>query len=246
MQIRIYDTPAQAGEAAALILAAQLIRRPDSVLGMATGSTPIPAYQALCRLYEAGLVDFSRATSFNLDEYIGIPEAHPCSYHRFMQEQLFSHVNLRPEAAHVPDGNAADLDAAARAYDEAIRAAGGIDVQILGIGRNGHIGFNEPGDEFVYGCHVVQLTPSTIEANKRFFDSEAEVPRQAISLGIGSIMNARQILLIATGEDKAQAVRDAVCGEVTPQLQASILRTHRDVLFLLDRGAASLLDRKGA
>lgn len=241
MQIRIFDTHAQAGEAAALILAAQLIRRPDSVLGMATGSTPIPTYQALRRLYEAGLIDFSRAISFNLDEYIGIPADHPCSYHRFMQEQLFSHVNLRPEAAHVPDGNASDLAAAARAYDDAIRRAGGIDVQILGIGRNGHIGFNEPGSEFVYGCHVVNLTPSTIEANQRFFQSEADVPRQAISLGIGSIMNARQILLIAAGADKAQAVRDAVCGEVTPQVQASILRTHRDVIFLLDKEAAARL-----
>lgn len=241
MRVCTYDTAEQAGCAAALMLAARLIRRPDSVLGMATGSTPIPAYQELIRLYRRGIVDFSQAVSFNLDEYVGLPEEHPCSYHRFMQEQLFGQVNIRPEAVHVPDGNAADLEAAARAYDEAIRQAGGIDVQVLGIGRNGHIGFNEPDEQFVYGCHVVQLTESTIRANRRFFASEAEVPRRAVSLGIGSIMNARQILLIATGEEKAQAVREAVYGDVTPQIQASILRTHPDVLFLLDKGAASLL-----
>lgn len=241
MRVCIYDTAEQAGCAAALILASQLIRRPESVLGMATGSTPIPAYQELIRLYRQGLVDFSRAVSFNLDEYVGLPEEHPCSYHRFMQEQLFGQVNIRPEAVHVPDGNAADLEAAASAYDEAIRQAGGIDVQVLGIGRNGHIGFNEPDEQFVYGCHVVHLTASTIRANRRFFASEAEVPRRAVSLGIGSIMNARQILLIATGEEKAQAVREAVYGDVTPRIQASILRTHPDALFLLDRGAASLL-----
>lgn len=241
MRICTLETADQVGRAAAVILASQLIRKPDSVLGMATGSTPVPAYQELIRLYKAGLVDFSRAVSFNLDEYIGIPEDHPCSYHRFMDEQLFNHVNIRRDAVHVPDGNAADQVASARAYDEAIRRTGGIDVQILGIGRNGHIGFNEPDEQFVYGCHVVQLTQSTIEANKRFFAAADDVPRQAVSLGIGSIMNARQILLLATGESKAQAVRDAVYGEVTPRVQASILRTHSDVIFLLDRGAASLL-----
>ncbi len=241
MRVCTYDTAEQAGGAAALLLASCLIRRPESVLGMATGSTPIPAYRELIRLHQKGLVDFSRAVSFNLDEYVGLPVEHPCSYHRFMQEQLFAHVNIRPEAVHVPDGNAADLEAAARAYDEAIREAGGIDVQVLGIGRNGHIGFNEPNEQFVYGCHVVRLTASTIQANRRFFASEAEVPRRAVSLGIGSIMNARQILLIATGESKARAVREAVYGDVTPRIQASILRTHPDVIFLLDRGAASLL-----
>ncbi len=241
MRVCTYDTAEQAGCAAALILASCLIRRPESVLGMATGSTPIPAYRELIRLHQRGLVDFSRAVSFNLDEYVGLPEEHPCSYHRFMQEQLFGHVNIRPEAVHVPDGNAADLEAAARAYDEAIREAGGIDVQLLGIGRNGHIGFNEPDEQFVYGCHVVRLTASTLQANRRFFTSEAEVPRRAVSLGIGSIMNARQILLIATGESKARAVREAVYGDVTPRIQASILRTHPDAIFLLDRGAASLL-----
>lgn len=241
MIVRRFQTAEQACRAAALILSAQLLCKPDSVLGLATGSSPIPAYRELVRLYQEGVVDFSRATTFNLDEYIGISEQHPCSYHRFMEEQLFSHVNIRRGATHVPDGNAPDLQAAAHAYDRAIEEAGGIDVQLLGIGRNGHIGFNEPGEQFVYGCHVVNLTESTISANKRFFASEEEVPRQAVSLGIGSIMNARQVLLIATGESKARAVRDTLLGEVTPDVQASILRTHRNVVFLLDEGAASML-----
>lgn len=241
MRICRYQTAEQACRAAALVLASQLICKPESVLGLATGSTPIPMYQALIEMNHAGLVDFSRAVTFNLDEYIGIPADHPCSYHRFMEEQLFDHVNIRKAATHVPDGNAGDVIASALAYDEAIHRAGGIDVQVLGIGRNGHIGFNEPADQFVYGCHVVNLTQSTIEANKRFFASEADVPRQAVSLGVGSIMQARQVLLIATGKDKAEAVHNAIYGEVSPRVQASILRTHPNVLFLLDQGAASLL-----
>lgn len=241
MIIQRFGTAEQACHAAALILAAQVISKPDSVLGLATGSSPIPTYQELINLHRQGVVDFSQVTTFNLDEYIGIPEDHPCSYHRFMDEQLFSRINVRPGATHVPDGNAADQHAAAVAYDQAILDAGGIDVQLLGIGRNGHIGFNEPDAHFVYGCHVVNLTPSTIDANKRFFASEDDVPRQAVSLGIGSIMNAKQVLLLATGKSKAQAVRDALLGEVNPTVQASILRTHRNVIFLLDEEAASLL-----
>lgn len=243
MQICCYETGEQACHAAAILIAAQVIRKPGSVLGLATGSTPIPAYQKLIRMYQAGLLDFSQVVSYNLDEYVGIPEDHPCSYHRFMAENLFDHINIRKDAVHIPDGNCADLHAAAAAYDQAIMMSGGIDLQVLGIGRNGHIGFNEPGDQYVYGCHVVHLTQSTIDANKRFFDSEAAVPRSAVSLGIGSIMQARQVLLIATGADKAEAVRNAICGEVDPKVQASILRTHPNVIFLLDRGAASLLPR---
>lgn len=241
MQIRIFDDAQQVGKAAATLIAAQLLRKPESVLGLATGSSPVPCYQQLIGMYREGIVDFSRATTYNLDEYVGIPEDHPCSYHRFMDDQLFDHVNIRKEAVHVPSGLAEDLDAVAAAYDDAIANAGGIDLQLLGIGRNGHIGFNEPGDRFIYGCHVVDLTQSTIDANTRFFDSEADVPRKAISLGIGSIMNAGQILLIATGEDKAEAVRRSVYGEVDPQVQASILRTHPQVIFLLDKAAAAQL-----
>ena len=238
MQTHIFKTAHQVGQAAATLIAAQLLRKPDSILGLATGSSPIPTYRALAEMHQAGMLDFSRVTSFNLDEYVGIDPEHVCSYHRFMQDNLFSHVNIKPENVHIPDGNAADLQSAARAYDAAILAAGGIDLQLLGIGRNGHIGFNEPGEHFVYGCHKVELSASTIEANKRFFDSAADVPRFAVSLGIGSIMQARQVLLIATGADKAEAIRRALKEDVSPMWQASILRTHPDVVFLLDEGAA--------
>jgi len=241
MEIRVFHNAAQAGQAAAAMFASQLTEKPDSVLGLATGSTPIPTYKQLIYLYQQGAVDFSQAISYNLDEYVGLPADHPCSYHAFMMEQLFDHVNMRPEAIHVPSGVTADLEGAARAYDAAIEEAGNIDMQLLGIGRNGHIGFNEPNDHFIDGCHVVSLSPSTIEANTRFFEDSSQVPRQAVSLGIGAIMRARRVVLIATGEDKAQAVRDAVLGDVTPQVQASILRYHPNALFLLDKAAASLL-----
>ena len=241
MRICCFDTARQVGRAAATLIAAQLLRKPDSVLGLATGSTPVPTYEELIALYKAGVADFSQAVSYNLDEYVGIPVDHECSYHRFMDDNLFNHVNMRREAIHVPDGLAEDLSGAAAAYDAAIDAAGGIDLQVLGIGRNGHIGFNEPGDKFVYGCHVVDLSESTIDANKRFLDSADDVPRQAVSLGIGSIMKAKTILLLATGADKAEAVRAAVQDEINPLVQATILRTHPDVIFLLDKEAAAKL-----
>jgi glucosamine-6-phosphate deaminase len=241
MQIHRYENAAQVGEAAALLIGAQLLHKPDSVLGLATGSSPIPAYRELIRLYERGVLDFSHAVTFNLDEYCRLPVTNPCSYHYFMREQLFDHVNLLPEHTHVPDGNAPDMAAECARYDQAIADAGGIDLQVLGIGRNGHIGFNEPSDQFVYGCHVVKLTQSTIEANRRFFDSEEDVPREAVSLGVGSIMNADSVLLIATGQDKADAVHRAILEDIDPSTQASILRTHPNVIFLLDQAAASKL-----
>ena len=241
MQIRVFENAAQVGQAAATIIAAQILSKPDSVLGLATGSTPIPTYQELIRLNKEGVVDFSKVISYNLDEYCGIPENHEQSYRTFMNENLFNHVNIDMANTHVPNGNAEDPAAEGAAYDAAIAEAGNIDVQVLGIGNNGHIGFNEPGDTFIYGCHQVELAESTIKANRRFFESEADVPRKAISLGIGSIMNARKVLLLATGAGKAQAVRDSVMGDMNPQVQASILRSHPDVIFLLDKEAASLL-----
>ncbi|MGN1370508.1 MAG: glucosamine-6-phosphate deaminase [Aristaeellaceae bacterium] len=244
MQTLIFKTAHQVGQAAATLIAAQILRKPDSIIGLATGSTPIPAYQALIAMHQAGVLDFSQVTTFNLDEYVGISPDHVCSYHRFMQDNLFSQININPARVHIPDGNAEDINAAAKAYDAAILAAGGIDLQLLGIGRNGHIGFNEPGDHFVYGCHKVRLSESTIQANQRFFDSIEDVPRSAVSLGIGSIMQARQVLLIATGEDKAEAVRRALEEDVSPQWQASILRTHPEAIFLLDEAAASQLKHR--
>jgi len=241
MQIHLYDTAAQVGQAAAILIAAQVIQKPDSVLGLATGSSPIPTYQQLIAWHKEGTMDLSRAITFNLDEYVGISAAHPASYHAFMEAELFSKVNILKENIHVPDGSARNLQRECSDYDTAISRAGGIDIQLLGIGRNGHIGFNEPHEQFVYGCHVVNLTESTIEANRRFFAPGEEVPQKAISLGVGSIMNARRVVLIAAGADKAQAIRRAIREDVNPQVQASILRTHRDVIFLLDRAAAGLL-----
>ena len=241
MQIHTYDTAAQVGQAAAILIGAQVLQKPESVLGLATGSSPIPTYQELIRLYQAGVLDFSHATTFNLDEYCQLPAEHPCSYRYFMRQELFDHVNLPAERTHIPDGNAPDLEGECARYDRKIAEAGGIDLQLLGIGRNGHIGFNEPSDQFVYGCHVVALTKSTIEANRRFFDREEDVPRRAVSLGVGSIMNAKSVLLIATGTDKATAVRKSILEDIDPGTQASILRTHPNVIFLLDRAAASRL-----
>ncbi len=241
MQIHLYDNAAQVGQAAAMLIAAQLIQKPDSVLGLATGSSPIPTYRQLIAWHKDGVIDFSKAVTFNLDEYVGIAKDHPASYHAFMETELFSKVNIAKKNIHIPDGSAQNLQRECSDYDTAISRAGGIDVQLLGIGRNGHIGFNEPHAQFVYGCHVVNLTESTIEANRRFFAPDEDVPRQAVSLGVGSIMNARRVMLIATGADKAQAIRRAIREDVNPQVQASILRTHRDVIFLLDRAAAGLL-----
>ncbi len=241
MQIHRYRNAQQVGHAAAILIGAQLLQKPTSVLGLATGSSPIPTYRQLIRLYGGGVLDFSRATAFNLDEYCRLPVENPCSYHYFMKQELFDHVNFAPGHTNIPDGNAADMPAECARYDQAIVSAGGIDLQLLGIGRNGHIGFNEPSDQFVYGCHMVKLTQSTIEANRRFFDREEDVPREAVSLGVGSIMNAKAVLLIATGPDKAEAVRKSILEDIDPETQASILRTHPNVIFLLDDAAASQL-----
>ncbi|MDD3573175.1 MAG: glucosamine-6-phosphate deaminase [Eubacteriales bacterium] len=237
MIIHVYPNAKTLAQAAATLMAAQITGKPGSVLGLATGSSPVATYQELIRLFQEKAVDFSQATTFNLDEYVSLPISHPCSYHAFMQVQLFDHVNFK--ASNLPDGNAKDLNRECRRYDAAIQRAGGIDLQLLGIGRNGHIGFNEPADSFSAGTQIVNLTDSTIQANKRFFPSEREVPRQAISMGIGTIMSARKIMLLATGEDKAEAVRGMVKGNVTPRLPASILHFHHRVTLLLDEGAAS-------
>ena len=239
MQFHVYENADQVSMACALLIAAQVTEKPDSVLGLATGSSPIKTYQRLIEWYKAGVLDFSKCVSYNLDEYVGISYDHEQSYHRFMQDNLFHAINMKE--THVPDGNAKNLKAECKRYDKAIEAAGGIDLQLLGIGRNGHIGFNEPADQFVYGTQIVNLTHSTIEANRRFFDSEDQVPRQAISLGIGGIMNAKTVVLIAMGEDKADAIKALVKGDVTPRVQASILRTHKNAIILADQAAASKL-----
>ena len=237
MEFHVYENARAACEAAGVLIAAQITRKGDSVLGLATGSTPIPAYEMLAQWYDRGVIDFDRVRTFNLDEYVGINHKNPLSYHAFMQEHLFSKVNLRPENVHLPSGNGA---ADAEAYDKAIHDAGGIDIQLLGIGRNGHIGFNEPDDCFAKGTHCVELTESTIEANKRFFASEDEVPRRAYSMGIHTIMTAKKVLVAASGEDKAWAIRESCFGPVTPKVPGSILQLHNDAIVIADEAALSL------
>lgn len=237
MRICRFATAAQVGRAAAAIIAAQLLRKPDSVLGLATGSTPVPTYDELVRLHQDGVADFSRAVSFNLDEYVGIPVDHPCSYHRFMDENLFDRVNMRREAIHVPDGLAPDLAAAAASYDAAIDAGGGIDLQILGIGQNGHIGFNEPDAELIAGTHLADLTEDTIKVNSRFFASIDEVPKQAFSMGIGSIFCARNIIIMASGANKHNAIAKMLEGKLTTMCPATLLNLHPNVTVICDEAA---------
>ena len=240
MKLYIYSNPEQVAAAAAKRIADTIHAKPDAVLGLPTGSSPIPTYWALIRMNSEGAVDFSRVTTFNLDEYVGLDGDHPQSFRRFINESLLNHINIRKERTHVPIG-IGDVEAAAAAYEAAIDAAGGIDLQLLGIGRNGHIGFNEPASAFTDRTGTIDLTPSTIDANKRFFSSADEVPRRAISMGVGTIMRARSIVLIATGSDKAEAVRGMIEGPIAPELPASALRLHRDAVVLLDQSAASLL-----
>ena len=215
---------------------------PGLVLGLATGGTPVGCYRELVRRHREEGLDFSRVTTFNLDEYVGLPPGHAQSYHRFMREQLFDHVNLDPARTHLPNGLATDPAAHAAAYEEAIRQAGGIDLQLLGIGHNGHIAFNEPGASLDSRTRVVRLREETIEANGRFFDDPADVPRTAVTMGIGTILEARRLVLLATGQDKAEAVWRALRGPIHGEHPASMLRTHPDVTFVLDRAAASKLD----
>ncbi len=217
---------------AATLIGGQILEKPDSVLGFATGSSPLGTYDQLIRMYSSGALDFSQVTTFNLDEYIGLGKGHPQSYHHFMEEHLFSRVNIVPENTNIPSGVAADERAECERYEEAIAAAGGVDLQLLGLGRNGHIGFNEPDRVFAKQTSVVKLTESTIEANTRFFESREEVPQEAISMGIGTIMRARKILLIAYGEDKKEAVEKLLYGEITPEMPASILQLHPNVTVI--------------
>ena len=222
------------------IMAAQVVAKPDCVLGLATGSTPIGAYKRLIEGYEAGDLDFSQVKTYNLDEYRGLPGTHDQSYRYFMNVNLFDHVNIDKANTHVPDGLAEDYEVACAEYDAAVAAAGGQDLQLLGIGNNGHIGFNEPGDAFVKGTHCVDLTESTIQANSRLFDSIDDVPRQAYTMGIGTIMAAKMVLVMANGEVKAQAVHDMIYGPITPSCQASILQLHPNVVVVADEAALSL------
>lgn len=226
---------------AANIIAAQVIAKPDSVLGLATGSTPIGMYQELIAGYKNGDLDFSQVKSVNLDEYRGLPREHDQSYYYFMYENLFKDINIDLNNTNVPNGMELDSDKECERYNQVIESMGGVDIQVLGLGHNGHIGFNEPADSFAKLTHCVDLTQSTIEANKRFFASADDVPRQAYTMGIQTIMKAKKILLIVSGEDKAAILRDSLCGEVTPKVPASILQFHNDVVVVADEAALSLI-----
>ena len=225
---------------AAGIIAAQVVLNPESKLGLATGSSPEGLYRYLVEAYKAGDVDFSQVTTYNLDEYRGISRDNDQSYYYFMRKNLFDHVNIPEASTHLPNGENPDADAECRGYEELVRSVGGDDLQLLGIGHNGHIGFNEPGDCFDKETHCVDLTESTIEANSRFFASADEVPRQAYTMGIGTIMSAKKILLVVSGEGEARAVRDSFFGPVTPKVPASVLQFHRDVTVVADEAALSL------
>ena len=241
MNVLVFDTEEQIGIAAGYYMCGQVLQKPDSVLGLATGSTPIKAYDHMIKLYRQGAVDFSQVTTFNLDEYCNLDIKDKNSYHSFMYENLFNNINIPDENINFLDGNAADVEQECKNYEKKIKQAGGIDIQLLGIGSNGHIAFNEPAESFQRWSHIVALKESTIKDNSRFFNSIEEVPTHALTMGIGSIMKAKKIILIATGDKKAEAVRDMVQGEVTPHCPASILQQHGDAIIFLDEAAASLL-----
>lgn len=228
---------------AADVISAVMTLQPQCVLGLATGSSPVGTYRHLVQRYENGDLDFSGVTTVNLDEYRGLDRENPQSYYWFMKEQLFSKVNVLPEHTHIPDGTEEDSQKACASYNEILEQAGQIDLQLLGIGHDGHIGFNEPADHFEQFTHCVQLTDMTIEANARFFASREEVPTEAYTMGIGTIMSARRVLMVASGADKAAILKTAFCGPVTPEVPASILQMHPDFILIADEAALSEMDR---
>lgn len=244
MRVIVVKTPEEVGREAAAIVAEGIRAKPHYVLGLATGSTPIPLYQELIRLHKDEGLDFSTVITFNLDEYIGLPPTHEQSYRCFMDTQLFNHVNISKKNTHVPDGMTDDLEAHCMAYEATIGDVGGIDCQVLGIGGNGHIGFNEPGSSLASRTRVVELTEKTVRDNSRFFDSVDEVPRRAVTMGIGTILDSQKLILLATGAKKAEAVAAALEGPVTAKVPASALQLHPDVTFVLTEDAASRLTLK--
>ena len=239
--MRIYKTKdyEDMSRKAANIISAQVILKPDCVLGLATGSTPIGLYKQLVEWFEKGDLDFSEVKTVNLDEYKGLNRENDQSYYYFMHDNLFSHINIPEENTHLPNGMEMDSEKECARYTKLIQSMGGVDLQLLGIGHNGHIGFNEPSESFDKDVHCVNLTQSTIEANKRFFASADDVPKQAYTMGIKTIMQAKKILIVANGEGKADIVRDAFFGPITPQVPASVLQLHDDVTLVADEAALS-------
>ena len=244
MRVIIRRNAESACVTAARTIAALVHRKPNAVLGLATGGTPVNCYAELIRLHRQGKLDFSNVTTFNLDEYVGLPREHSQSFYSFMHDKFFNHVNVAPSRVHLPDGMASDLAKACDDYEQQITDAGGIDLQLLGIGSDGHIAFNEPGSSLASRTRVKTLCLETIRDNARFFGSEAAVPRLSVTMGVGSIMDARRCLLLVTGANKAAAVRSAIEGPITSQVTASALQMHRFATVVLDEGAASWLTRK--
>ena len=224
---------------AANLISAQIIMKPNCVLGLATGSTPVGTYRQLVEWYEKGDLDFSEVMTVNLDEYKGLTRENPQSYYYFMNENLFGKVNINKTRTFLPDGTEPDSKTACENYNEILRAVGDVDLQLLGLGHNGHIGFNEPGESFSTETRCIDLSEQTIKANARFFETLEEVPRQAYTMGVKTIMSARRILIIVSGEDKAEIVKRAFFGPITPQVPASILQLHRNVTLVADEAALS-------
>lgn len=241
MDIKIFNNTEEIAAAASEIIINKVKTNPKAILGLATGASPVATYKKLIAAYNAGEVSFKDVKTFNLDEYCSIPASDKNSYYTFMHENLFNRIDIEEANINVPDGNPENAEEYCAAYDESIKNAGGIDIQVLGIGRNGHIGFNEPSDAFTEGTYKVKLTESTIEANKIYFESESDVPREAITMGVQSIINAKEIILIAEGTAKAQAVHDMIKGDISPSCPASILQKHENVHIFIDKNAASLL-----
>jgi glucosamine-6-phosphate deaminase len=243
MEIIITRTYEEMSQLAAEMIKRQLLKKPSSVLGLATGSTPIGTYKELVRLHNEEGLDFSKVTTFNLDEYLDLAPSHDQSYRYFMDHHLFNHINLDPRNIHVPYGHAEDVEEFCQWYEDEMKRAGGIDLQILGIGGDGHIAFNEPGSSLGSRTRLKTLTKQTIEDNARFFKHAEEVPRFAITMGVGTIMEAREIILVANGAKKAEIIAEAIEGPVTAQVSASVLQLHRHVTVLLDAEAGSKLKR---
>ena len=241
MRILVCKNYEEMSKKAAQMILSQVTLNPNSVLGLATGSTPVGMYNELDNMYKNNLIDFSDVVTFNLDEYYQLPISNNQSYHYFMHKHLFNHVNIKKENINIPNGMVDDVESECKRYDNLIKNSGGIDIQVLGIGHNAHIGFNEPSMSFEVGTNLVDLKESTIEANARFFEKIEDVPKKAITMGIGSIFKAKKIMLLACGEGKAEAIYNTVYGKVTPEVPSSILQFHDDVILILDKEAASKL-----
>jgi len=241
MKIIIVQSYSEMSQEAADVVTSTIKANNRAVLGLATGSTPEGMYVELVKRFRNGLIDFQEVVSFNLDEYLNLPPDHRQSYHYYMKTKLFDHINIRPEKVNIPSGSAENPELECSRYDRKIIEAGGINLQILGIGSNGHIGFNEPADALSINTHLVELTPDTLQANSRFFESLEQVPKKAITMGMGSIMSAKKILLLASGTGKARAIKSMSDGIVTTAVPASLLQLHHDATVIIDSDAAALL-----